>query len=208
MMQNRRPFIAGNWKMNLTVPQAVALAAEVRRLTERLRSVDVGVFPSALAVHPVAARLDGSRLIVGAQNVYAKGFGAFTGENSADMLVSAGAAWALIGHSERRHLFGETIEDTRCKLAGLTGAAFRLVGPVYGQEVGLRPDLQRGLLALGAVFLGLARAFGPHPVEHELLVLVGQIGSLDPDVHDLDPQRSRGLPCLVSHLQHDLCAKA
>jgi len=127
MMPNRRPFIAGNWKMNLTVPEGVALAAEVQRLTERLRSVDVGVFPSALAVHAVAARLADSRLVVGAQNVHAKGFGAFTGENSAEMLEGAGASWALIGHSERRHVFGETIEDTRRKLGDLTDAGIKSI---------------------------------------------------------------------------------
>ena len=122
MQPNRRPFIAGNWKMNLTVPEAVALATEIQRITERMRTVDVGVFPSALAVHPVASRLKESRLIVGVQNIYAKGFGAFTGETSADMLRDAGATWCLIGHSERRHIYGETIADTNRKLRDLTAA--------------------------------------------------------------------------------------
>lgn len=127
MQPNRRPFIAGNWKMNLTVPEAVALGAEVQRITERMRAVDVGVFPSALAVHAVATRLADSRLLVGAQNVYTKGFGAFTGENSADMLLDAGATWCLIGHSERRHVFGETIEDTNRKLGDLTAAGIKSI---------------------------------------------------------------------------------
>ena len=127
MKPNRRPFIAGNWKMNLTVPEAVALGVEIQRITERMRAVDVGVFPSALAVHAVANRLAESRIIVGVQNVYAKGFGAFTGENSADMLKGAGATWALIGHSERRHVYGETIEDTNRKLMDLTAVGIKSI---------------------------------------------------------------------------------
>lgn len=127
MKPNRRPFIAGNWKMNLTVPEALALGVEIQRITERMRAVDVGVFPSALAVHAVATRLAESRIIVGVQNVYAKGFGAFTGENSADMLKGAGATWSLIGHSERRHLYGETIEDTNRKLMDLTEVGIKSI---------------------------------------------------------------------------------
>jgi len=127
MMPNRRPFIAGNWKMNLTVPEALALGVEVQRITERMRAVDVGIFPSALAVHAVATRLADSRMIVGVQNVYSKGYGAFTGENSADMLKGAGATWCLIGHSERRHVYGETIADTNRKLMDLTEAGIKSI---------------------------------------------------------------------------------
>ncbi len=127
MKPDRRPFIAGNWKMNLTVPEAVALAVEIQRITERMRAVDIGVFPSALSVHAVASRLAESRIIVGVQNVYAKGFGAFTGESSADMLKDAGASWCLIGHSERRHVYGETIEDTNRKLRDLTETGIKSI---------------------------------------------------------------------------------
>ena len=127
MRLNRRPFVAGNWKMNLTVTEGLTLASELRRVIERMRSVDVGVFPSMMAVHPVASRLADSRILVGAQNVYAGGFGAFTGETSADMLKDTGASWCLIGHSERRHLFGETIEDTNRKLHDLTAAGIKSI---------------------------------------------------------------------------------
>ena len=127
MRPNRRPFVAGNWKMNLTIPEGLALASELRRVIERMRSVDVGVFPSAVAIHPVATRLADSRIIVGGQNVLCAGFGAFTGETSADMLKDTGASWCLIGHSERRHLFGETIEDTNRKLHDLTAAGIKSI---------------------------------------------------------------------------------
>jgi len=127
MKPNRRPFIAGNWKMNLTVPEALALGVEIQRITERMRAVDVGVFPSALAVHAVSSRLAESRVIVGVQNIYSKGFGAFTGENSADMLKDAGATWCLIGHSERRHVYGETIADTNRKLRDLTEVGIKSI---------------------------------------------------------------------------------
>ncbi|MBM4372692.1 MAG: triose-phosphate isomerase [Deltaproteobacteria bacterium] len=127
MHPNRRPFLAGNWKMNLTVSRSVALAAELQRVLERLRAVDIGLFPTALALHAVATRLAGSRLLVGAQNVHGKGFGAFTGENSVDMLREAGATWCLVGHSERRHLFGETIADTGRKVLDLAAAGIRTI---------------------------------------------------------------------------------
>jgi len=127
MRPNRRPFVAGNWKMNLTIPEGLALASELRRVVERMRSVDIGVFPSAVAVHPVSARLTDSRILVGGQNVYAGGFGAFTGETSADMLKDTGATWCLIGHSERRHVFGETIKDTNRKLHDLTAAGIKSI---------------------------------------------------------------------------------
>lgn len=112
----RRPFIAGNWKMNTTLEEALTLAAEVRRLTSQVRDVEVAVLPPFPFLHPVAKKLEGSAVVLGAQDVYtaAKGdeapvhFGAFTGQVSAPMLASVGCAYVTVGHSERRQFFGDT----------------------------------------------------------------------------------------------------
>ncbi|MFH1530959.1 MAG: triose-phosphate isomerase [Pseudomonadota bacterium] len=163
MQPNRRPFIAGNWKMNLTLPEALALAVEIQRVTERMRSVDVGVFPSALAVHAVSSRLADSRILIGVQNVYSKGFGAFTGENSADMLKDAGATWCLIGHSERRHVYGETIEDTHRKLMDLTETGIKSILCI-GETIEER-QAERTMAVLEAQLAGGLEGFVPGAAE-------------------------------------------
>jgi len=104
----RRPIIAGNWKMHLTLTEALALASEVRNRCGRFRQADVVVAPVGLHVHPVAARLEGSTIAVAAQNCHAAAKGAFTGESSPAQIRDAGAAYVIIGHSERRQYFGET----------------------------------------------------------------------------------------------------
>jgi triosephosphate isomerase len=116
----RKPLVAGNWKMNFTVPEGVAVARTLRASLERYgRSVDLVVLPPAVMLWEVAGALKGSVISVGAQNASWADEGAFTGEISPKML----AGWCpylLIGHSERRHVFGETDEQINRKLkAGL-----------------------------------------------------------------------------------------
>ena len=112
----RRPFIAGNWKMYKDVNEAVALAKELRAALADAGEVDIGVATNAVALASVAKELEGSNIAVGAQNMYWEAEGAFTGEISAKMILSSGATLVLIGHSERRHVFGETNEEVRKKL--------------------------------------------------------------------------------------------
>lgn len=112
----RRPFIAGNWKMYKDVNEAAALAGELGAKLADVSEVDVAVFVNAVALGKVAATLEGSKVAVGAQNFHWEPEGAFTGEISTGMILSAGATMVLIGHSERRHVFGETNEDVRKKL--------------------------------------------------------------------------------------------
>ena len=103
----RKPFIAGNWKMNLERKSALGLAAAVReRLGER-DDCDVALFPPYVYLDEVARLLSGSKVKVGAQNCCDEASGAFTGEISASMLVDVGCDWVILGHSERRHLYGE-----------------------------------------------------------------------------------------------------
>ncbi len=110
MNPSRRPFIAGNWKMNAGGPDSAPLAAGVARVAREASGVDVLVAPPFTALAVVAQVLDelGSKVWVGAQNMSAEGSGAFTGEISGAMLRDAGATWVILGHSERRQLFGET----------------------------------------------------------------------------------------------------
>jgi triosephosphate isomerase len=112
----RRKFVCGNWKMHRTAAEARALVREVRAAVEGLTAqVDVAVAPPFTALHAAAAELAGSRIGLGAQNLHAESQGAFTGEVSAPMLVEAGCGFVLVGHSERRQLFGETDEGVRKK---------------------------------------------------------------------------------------------
>jgi triosephosphate isomerase len=112
----RKPFIAGNWKMYKDVNEAVALAKELRAALAGVTDVDIGVCTNAVALASVAKELEGSNIQVGAQNMYWEDEGAFTGEISAKMILSAGAKLVALGHSERRHVFGETNEEVRKKL--------------------------------------------------------------------------------------------
>lgn len=119
MHTDRRPFIAGNWKMNAGGPEAGALAAGVARAAREADRVDVLVAPPFTALAAVAQVLDeqASRVWVGAQNMSDQASGAFTGEISGAMLRDAGATWVILGHSERRQLFGETDEVVARKTA-------------------------------------------------------------------------------------------
>lgn len=105
---SRRPIIAGNWKMNLTVTEGLALASAVRDRCSRFRGVDVVVGPAAMALHPIIQRLSDSPIGVAAQNCHWADKGAFTGEMSPAQLAEVGCSHVIVGHSERRTLFGET----------------------------------------------------------------------------------------------------
>jgi len=105
----RRCFIAGNWKMNKTVSEALALVRELRGLLSQVRDrVEIAVAPPFTALHPVAKALEGSNLVLAAQHCSPEASGAFTGEVSAPMLKEVGCGYVILGHSERRQLFGET----------------------------------------------------------------------------------------------------
>ena len=108
----RRPYVAGNWKMNLLASDAVRLASDVVRKTGRHRSVDIGIIPSFPYLMGIAPRLEGSSLKLGAQDLDANDFGARTSGVNADQIRSAGAVFTLVGHSERRAVFGD--DDTAC----------------------------------------------------------------------------------------------
>ena len=116
-MSNRTPLIAGNWKMYKTTPEAVETAQRLVELVADSAGVDIMIAPVFTALDPVSRVVRNSRVALGAQNLYWQKEGAYTGEISADMLVSAGCQYVIIGHSERRQYFGETDEAVNKKIS-------------------------------------------------------------------------------------------
>ena len=102
----RRKIVAGNWKMNMTPSQAVALVEELKPLVAS-EEVDVVFCVPAIDIVPVVEAVKGTNIAVGAENMYFEDKGAFTGEISADMLLDAGVKYVILGHSERRDYFKE-----------------------------------------------------------------------------------------------------
>ena len=113
----RTPIIAGNWKMYKTVAGTVKYVKEFRALVKDVAGVEIVIAPPFTALHAAAEAARNSNVGVAAQDLYWEREGAFTGEIGAAMIVEAGAAYAIIGHSERRTLFGETDASVNRKLA-------------------------------------------------------------------------------------------
>jgi triosephosphate isomerase (TIM) len=121
----RTPFIAGNWKMFKTVQEAVVFTKELRSLVKDVTDVEIVLAPPFTAIHAVAEAARNTNIGVSSQDLYWEREGAFTGEVSPAMVLEAGAMYAIVGHSERRRLFGETDAAVNRKtsaaiLAGLT----------------------------------------------------------------------------------------
>ncbi len=122
----RKKFVCGNWKMHKTAAEARGLLAELRGLVDGLaEQVDVAVAPPFTALAAAAEALRGSRVALAAQDVHWEAQGAFTGEVSAPMLAEAGCRHVIVGHSERRQLFGETDETVRKKAGAVLAAGMR-----------------------------------------------------------------------------------
>ncbi len=142
----RKPLIAGNWKMNNTIAQAVVLAQEVSNLFERdwADAVDVAVCPPYVDLKPVKTvfEFDKTPVSVGAQNVYWESSGAYTGEISIPMLKDIGCRYCIVGHSERRMLFHETNEDVNDKVRALFADKVQPVHPIVcvGESLAVRDE--------------------------------------------------------------------
>src|SRR3982751_1815754 len=118
----RTPLIAGNWKMFKTVHEAVVFVKELRSALKDVTDVEIVVAPPFTAVHAVAEAARNSNIGIGAQDLYWEREGAFTGEVSPAMIKEAGAEYAIVGHSERRRLFGETDAIVNRKAASAIAA--------------------------------------------------------------------------------------
>jgi triosephosphate isomerase len=124
----RRKLIAGNWKMNLDRAGGIALAKGVAEKAADVANVDLLVCPPSVYIAPVADAVKGTKVAVGAQNMYHEASGAFTGEISAAMLKDLGATYVILGHSERRHILKETDADVNKKtLAALAAGLIPIV---------------------------------------------------------------------------------
>ena len=115
-----KTLIIGNWKMNLTIHEASLLVHKLADMVEPHRDVEVVLAPTTLALQPIALQVDLKQFKIAAQNFYWRDQGAYTGEVSAHQLRGL-VQYALVGHSERRHIFGEHEKDLRNKVQ----AAFR-----------------------------------------------------------------------------------
>ena len=104
----RTPIVAGNWKMHKTVGDTVKFVKEFRSVVKDVTGVEIVIAPPFTAVHAAVEAARNSNIGVSAQDLYWERQGAFTGEVSAAMIAEAGAEYVIIGHSERRTLFGET----------------------------------------------------------------------------------------------------
>jgi triosephosphate isomerase (TIM) len=112
----RLPFIAGNWKMNKTVGEALDLVRALKASISNVSGVEVAVAPPFTALHAVSRELSGTPIRVAAQNLFWEEKGAFTGEISPGMIKDAGCDYVIIGHSERRQFFGETDETVQRRM--------------------------------------------------------------------------------------------
>jgi triosephosphate isomerase len=157
----RRPIVAGNWKMNKSVGEAIDLAADVKRRLEGADAVEVVLCPPFTALKAVGDLIRYSNVSLGAQNLHWEQHGAYTGEISASMLRDLACDYAIVGHSERRTLFHETDEGVQRKARALLEAGLRpivCVGETLQQrEAGRNEDVVRSQIenGLGALVDGL-----------------------------------------------------
>jgi triosephosphate isomerase len=170
-MPERIPLVAGNWKMHKTAPEAVQLVEDLLPRIEDRGETEVVLCPPFTALRSVADAINGHGIGLAGQNMHAEPSGAFTGEISAPMLRDAGADAVILGHSERRQLFGETDEALARKLAAALEAGLRpilCVGETEDErdagqtEAVLRRQLEADLTELpGGRLAGIVVAYEP-----------------------------------------------
>jgi triosephosphate isomerase len=167
----RKLFIAGNWKMNLTRKDSLALARGLLAELAGVREVELAVCPPFVYLEAVGGAIAGSTLKLGAQNLYFQPPGAYTGEVAGAMLKDVGCTYVIVGHSERRHVLQETDELVSRKLRAALGCGLRpilCVGELLEEreaaktEVVVRRQLEVGLADVPAAELGrLTIAYEP-----------------------------------------------
>ena len=126
-MMERLPFIAGNWKMNKTVGEALDLVRELKGSISNVQGVEVAIAPPFTALDAVRKELEGSLIRLAAQNLFYEEKGAYTGEVSPEMIKEVGCHYAIIGHSERRQFFGETDETVNRRIKAALGHDLKVV---------------------------------------------------------------------------------
>ncbi len=149
----RKPFLAGNWKMNTSGAGSLDLASGIVKTLNDITTVDIAVCPPFVYLQSVAKALSSSNISLGAQDVYFEGNGAFTGETSCRMLKDICCTYVIIGHSERRHVMGETDELINKKInAAISGGLLPIfcVGELLEQrEAGRTREVVSGQIKKG-----------------------------------------------------------
>ncbi|MFG0258452.1 MAG: triose-phosphate isomerase [Phycisphaerales bacterium JB043] len=157
-MTTRKPLVGGNWKMHTLRDEARALAEGVVSRASEMEGVEVVCFVPYVWTCDVAEIATGSSVACGVQDVSERGQGAYTGEVSCDMALDAGATWALAGHSERRHVIGESDELVGAKTASALRAGLcccLCVGELLEErEAGTTDEVNRRQLRAGLEGLG------------------------------------------------------
>ena len=151
----RTPVVAGNWKMNTTLADATALARAVVDGVDGITGVTTVVCPPAVSLVPVSMALTGSNVFIGAQDVNPNSQGAHTGELSADMLAGL-CTYVIVGHSERRSLYGEDDAITAAKARASLGSGLRPIVCV-GESLEVRDTGNAASLVASQVEGSLAR---------------------------------------------------
>lgn len=123
----RRPFIAGNWKMNKTTQEAIAFATAFVPTVADVRDKDILICPPFTALSAVNAIVKGTKVALGAQNCAFAASGAYTGEVAPKMLTDVGCAYVIIGHSERRKYYGETDVIINQKITNAFSAGLKVI---------------------------------------------------------------------------------
>ncbi len=158
----RKMFICGNWKMNTTRQTAAKLAGDVAAAAGGMPAIETGVCPPLVYLTAVAEALKGSTVSLGAQNMYFEKEGAFTGEVSGAMLADCGCAYVILGHSERRHVIGETDELVNKKVHAAFAANLKpilCVGELLSErEAGKTEEVVRRHVTEGMKGLAADRA--------------------------------------------------
>jgi triosephosphate isomerase len=137
----RTPFVVGNWKLNKTIAEGLALVTELKNQLSAVKGVAIGVAPTFVSLSAIAKRLEGSPIVTCSQDCFWEASGAWTGELSPALIADAGATWTIIGHSERRQHFHETNasvnKKTKAALAAGLGAIV-CVGETLAERDGNR----------------------------------------------------------------------
>ena len=183
----RTPVIAGNWKMNLLVGDALSLVEELKELLAEVTDVEIVVCPPYTALYPVGQALAGSTIALGGQDCYPVENGAYTGEISPSMLKDAGCAWTIVGHSERRRYFDETDDFLNRKLKFALASDLKVmfcVGETLEErEAGEMDDVLRRQVSEGLE--GLSEAdFGRLLIAYEPVWAIGTGLTATPDQAD------------------------
>ncbi|MDY0268057.1 triose-phosphate isomerase [Trichloromonas sp.] len=123
----RKPMIAGNWKLHKTIGEALDLATVIKKETDTIEDIDIVIAPVFTSLAKVAEQLVGSNIGLSGQNCYPAASGAFTGEVSPALLRDAGCRYCIVGHSERRQLFGESDSFINEKVQALLAAGLGVI---------------------------------------------------------------------------------